>query len=198
MSENSTSAGETTAVVPEHHAVLPADFDLDAAISGAKRPERTVSVITRADLRARLDEIATEVERARPAEDGERGMDEDSAESLLEEFRAVREQMLASAIPFRLRGITEGEARAAVKAAKADGVPVTGDDVDPRAVAVYSLATAIVAPSSTVAQLKRLREAVGDGEIDKLVMAAQQLRGGVQVPSVPTSRGASRRAATLG
>lgn len=164
---------------------LAADFDLDAAIAGAKRPQRTVRVLTRGDLRDRLDEIERAANTAKASDDPERGMDEPSAETLLEEFRNVRDELLAEAIPFRLRAVTELEVEAANKAAKK-----AGDD-DTRSAALHSVAAAIVSPPTTVRQLHALREAVGDGEIDKLIIATNELRRGMVVPAAPFSRSSS-------
>jgi hypothetical protein len=171
------------AEVAQVPAIDPATFDLDAWIDGAQRTERSAVVYARPDLLAEIDHLDRQIESSRRAGPDDRGLDDPTPESLREKRDQLVAAFHASALEVRVRGLTRDEMNDREDAAKKDGV--TGTDVD-----LYVLASAIVSPRFTLAQLKRMLERVGDSQINSIVQAyhrASAERPAVDVPSSPAA-----------
>lgn len=128
--------------------------DIDAWIDGAQRMRRSVLIYQRPDLVADLDTINQEMTTAKAA-----GLDIGDYEA---RWTATAQAFADSG----LRVTVEGQTMDEITAAKAAGV---GDD-DEQASARL-LAAAIVSPLMTVEQVMRLRDAIGDAQIDIITSA---------------------------
>ena len=166
----------------------PADFDLDEWIEGATRPERFVTIYRDGHLLAELDDLERRIKSAKavPAED--RGITDDGAESLQALWDETAERFTASALNVRVRAITNKEYSAAHKSARK---ACDGKD-DPETIGLYVLAAAIVSPAMTPVQVSRLRDKIGEPQIELLARAAQELRvKGLPKVTAPFSRPSS-------
>ena len=170
--------------------VAPEDFDFDAWLSDAKRPERTVTVYKRADLLGDLDALERKLEELDniPEEDQALGESPDSVQA---QYLALLEQFHASGLTIRVQGLTQDEVNtigAAGKAAKE-----TDEQIGRR-----MLEKSIVSPALTFDQLGKLSKAIGDAQVQQIVNAYQLAT--MQAPEVtaPFSRRSSGRGSGRG
>jgi len=148
----------------------PQDFDFDAWLDGADRPQRSVTVYQKAGLIADLDALAVRIEHA----DGEDEVDGPSmaggAQKLRAEYARLAEQFHNSALTIRVKGHDDDEKRVFVKDNPEGGV-------------VYEvLADAFLEPKVTPAQVKRLEKTIGQAQF-ALVLAAYH-QASTEVPVV--------------
>lgn len=158
----------------------PADFDIDAWISGAALPERAVTIYARGDLAAQLQELEAAHDRARTAqalapEDGSLGGDEEPV-AIARQMTEIRKQLQASALTIRLRAAMKDETAPLQKQHK--------DDEDAYAYAALELQC--VSPKITAAQWKALRGKIGEGQFNAVLQAAGEASYGASV-DVPFS-----------
>jgi hypothetical protein len=79
-------------------------LDFKSVRADARPAERTVEVCFRADLRARLQELARQLQEAERERDAGNSLDAGGRSAdLAQELEALRDQMVASTVEFRLR-----------------------------------------------------------------------------------------------
>ena len=89
----------------------PETFDLDAWLSGASRPQRSVRIYQRGDMLAELDELGREIELAEAADDAERSLTDASPAALRQKYAELSEQFAASCLDVRVQGHDVDETR---------------------------------------------------------------------------------------
>ena len=150
----------------------PQDFDFDAWLDDAERPERAVTVYQRAGLIADLDRLAERIENA----------DDDEVDGpsvgggvgkLRAEYAKLAQQFHDSALTFRIAGHDEEQKREFAKA---------NPDAKPTELGRLVLADAIRSPNVTADQLKRLAEKIGEVQFSKILVAYHQ--ASTELPSV--------------
>src|SRR5690348_16049614 len=104
------------------------DFDLDAWIDDARVPEQSVTVYGRADLVAEHQQLEDQLTRVRASHDDGRLVD--PSVELARRLQEVSDRMEASALTFRVRGLTRAELKAVQESApKNDKGESDGDDI---------------------------------------------------------------------
>lgn len=187
----------------------PAGFDVDAWISSAARPQRTVPLYGRADLIARLDQISADVAAIRrrtalAGEDDERSLDDapDGADALADleaEWDDLAAQFAASRLPVVVRGLTELEEAAALKAAgKARPDLAKAQNAEwQEFVGLRIVAAAIVSPDLSFEQLVAIHARIGGAAFAPLANTVRALtRTAPVVPPTPFSKPSSPPART--
>lgn len=148
----------------------PQDFDFDAWLDGADRPQRSVVVYQKAGLIADLDALAVRIEHAADEDEVDGPSMAGGAQKLRAEYAKLAEQFHNSALTIRVKGHDEDEKREFVKANPDGGV-------------VYEvLADAFVSPKVTSAQVKRLEKTIGQAQF-ALVLEAYH-NASTEVPVV--------------
>lgn len=164
----------------------PDSFDLDDWIDGVTRPTETVRLYRKAHLNDRLKELERRIDLARRVPVEERGITDDSPESLLDEWQQVAQELSESALPVKVQALTEPEIDAAKKAAKRDHKD------DDTAYFVYVVAAGTVSPRFTPQQLAKVRERAGDAQIGEMFATIVRLSRESVRPTVPSLPGSSR------
>lgn len=151
----------------------PEDFDFDEFIAGVRPGRRAVKVTMRADLSAELDHLIHRAE-ALP-DDMDAGEREAAENALLDEFEAVKAQILASQRVFVVEARSEHRMRQIVKLMEKQGLPKPGKKAADEEVyawnselALHRLADAIVVPSNVTVEGLRKLDQVAEAEIQKL------------------------------
>ena len=141
--------------------VTPQDFDLDAWINGADRPERAVTVYRKAGLIADMDVIAEKIRNA----------DEDEIDGpsmaggvgkLRGEYAKLAQQFHDSALTVRVQGRTKAERLKIEQANPGLGVQDLGFAI---------LADAVTSPKASPNQLARMQEAIGEPQFGLIIRA---------------------------
>jgi hypothetical protein len=167
----------------------PQDFDFDAWLDGAERPERAVTVYQKANLIADLDVLAERIKNAEQDGDhqiDERGLGEQSEiQKLSAEYQRIAQQFHDSALTLRIAGHSETEKREFAKA---------NPDAPPSELGGVILADAIRSPKITPEQVRRLEAKLGPAQFALIYTAYQQACTEVPVVSAdflpkPSSRG---------
>jgi hypothetical protein len=161
----------------------PEDFDIDAWLSDAKRPERSVTVYKRADLMADLDALERRIEEAKSVPEEDQSLT-DSADLLEQEYVKLAQQFHDSGITIRVKGLTQDEIDAIGKKAKADN----RSDAE---IGRLQIEAALVSPKMTFEQLGKLSAAIGDAQMSKIVAAYQLATLQQPEVTVPFSRRSS-------
>lgn len=187
----------------------PAEFDVDAWISSAARPQRTVDVYGRADLLARLDAIAAEVAAIRRrvamlGDDPERSISDapEGVEALADleaEWDDLAAQFTASRMPVVVRGLTEAEEAAALKGAqKARPDLAKAQNAEwQEFVGLRIVAAAVVSPALTFDQIAAIHSRIGGAAFAPLANTVRALtRQAPVVPPTPFSKTSSPPART--
>jgi hypothetical protein len=143
--------------------VAPEDFDFDAWLSDAKRPERSVTVYKRADLLGDLDALERKLEEVRniPEEDQALGESPDGVEA---QYLALLQQFHDSGLTIRVHGLNQDEMDAIGKAGKE--AKETDDEVGRRLIE-----KALVSPKLSYEQLGNLSKSIGDAQMQKIATA---------------------------
>lgn len=151
----------------------PQDFDFDAWLDGADRPQRSVTVYQKAGLIADLDALAVRIEHA----DGEDEVDGPSmaggAQKLRAEYAKLAEQFHNSALTIRVQGLDEDERLAIQKA---------NPELEGRPLTYKILAEALVSPKATPAQVEKLKGRIGEAQFVGILAAFHQANN--EVPAV--------------
>ena len=170
--------------------VTPEDFDFDAWLSDAKRPERTVTVYKRADLLGDLDALERKLEEVRsiPEEDQALG---DSPDGIEAQYLALLEQFHDSGLTIRVQGLTQDEMNAIGKVSK--DAKETDDQLGRRL-----LEASIISPRLSYDQLGKLSKAIGDAQMQKIVTAYQLATMQAPEATAPFSRRSSGRGSGRG
>lgn len=162
-------------------------FDFGAWLSGAKKPERSVTVYGRADLVAELEELEEQLQAARnnPVHD-DRLASTGTPQAIASKIARLQEQMRDSAHTFRFRALDQATVRGIYAAA-----PQNEDgEYDADHVQAEWVAAACVAPAITPEQARQLQGAIGAGQFALLWDAAFAATNQKRV-SVPFSLAAS-------
>lgn len=166
----------------------PEEFDLEAWLSDAKRPERAVTIYKRADLLADLDLLERKISDLGRIPDADRGMNDDSS-ALEAEYLSLAEKFSASALEVRVHGLTAEETAEIGKKANAAGE-------DAKRVGYRLLEAAMVYPKLPVEGIERLAAAIGTPQINMIVQAYQSASFEAPVVHVPFSQRSYKQANT--
>ena len=158
----------------------PEGFDLDAWIDGVERPTITVDLFPFEDeFAARVAEIESRIEAAEKVTADNRGIGDESPESMVAQLDELRREREAKTVRVQVRQVTTAESIAIVRAHKdrAEG--------DPENVDVWMVAAACVDPAFTPQQMERLRtrDRTGEAMYAQLYVATEQVLRGLPVPS---------------
>lgn len=85
------------------------DFDFEGWLSAARRPERSVVVYGRADLLADIDQLEAELRAVVTIPDEDRAMGDASGSDIEKQIDALYEQMGASKMVIRVKGLIDNE-----------------------------------------------------------------------------------------
>jgi hypothetical protein len=88
----------------------PQTFDLDAWLSGASRPARSVQIFQRGEMLADLDELGRKIERAEANDTGEHSL-ADSPARLRAKYADMLEKFSETSLDVRVHGHDEDETR---------------------------------------------------------------------------------------
>ena len=150
----------------------PQDFNFDAWLDDAQRPERAVTVYQKAGLIADLDRLAERIENADDDEVDGPSMG-GGVGQLRADYAKLAQQFHDSALTFRIVGHDEEQKREFAKA---------NPDATATELGRIVLADAIRSPKVTADQLKRLAEKVGEVQFSKILVAYHQ--ASTELPSV--------------
>lgn len=167
----------------------PDEFDFDAWLGTASVPEREVTLYAANALQAQIAKLEDERAQAmEPSKDfsGSWGAPAEADVSAIDErLKALRAELAASGIVFRVRALDPDDGDA-IRRRHPDKKGATDDEM----IDVYNarilekMAHQVIAPRTfTAAELKRLRKAIGDPEFDKLFTAC----GDVNAPTAASS-----------
>jgi len=143
----------------------PQEFDVDAWISGAERPVRSVTIYQRAGLIADLDALEEKILNA-DLDGGSESVDErrlgelSESDKLRAEYARLAQQFHDSALTIRIEGRDESEREKVVLA-----VP----GLTPKQRGAVALADAIVSPKFTPEQLEKLAARIGEVQFSRVV-----------------------------
>jgi hypothetical protein len=149
----------------------PQDFDFDAWLEGAERPERAVTVYQKAGLIADLDGLAEQINNADETEDVDGPSMGGGVGKLRAEYAKLAKQFHDSALTIRVQGHDEEEKREIAVANKGD-----------ENIAYIVLADAIQSPRATPEQLKRLAKKIGEVQFAQILTAYHE--ASTELPSV--------------
>lgn len=176
----------------------PEEFDFDSWLDQGGRVQRTVTVYTKWTLMDELVRLEKAIEASK--QDTDPSMDEVGTEELLEQYAGVLAELEASGKQFTLRSLTNEEVRE-VAAGVPDKKVIFRDskgelqerwNPDQIAVGDALVAEATVSPKMNRAQIKKMRERLGDGPTLVLYNTTTELRSAGQVlPPVPFSDASS-------
>jgi len=144
--------------------VSPQDFDLDAWLEDADRPERSVTVYQKAGLIADLDRLAEQIQNADDDEVDGPSMG-GGVGKLRAEYAKVAKQFHDSALTVRVRSVSDSE-----QAELREKNP----DLDQRALGKLVLSEAFVSPKASPEQVGKLERVLGDAQFSLIVGAWQQ------------------------
>lgn len=166
--------------------MTPQDFDFDAWLEGAERPERAVTVYQKAGLIADLDRLEAQILAADDSEDADGPSMGGGAGKLRAEYQKLAQQFHDSALTFVVQGRDDAE--------KAELLKSNKDAVERGEFGYVVLADAILSPQVTPEQLKRLAAKIGEAQFNQLAIAYQ--KASTEVPAVsadflpkPSTRG---------
>jgi hypothetical protein len=163
----------------------PQDFDFDAWLDGAERPERAVTVYQKANLIADLDVLAERINNAEQDDEVDGPSMGGGAGKLRGEYAALAQQFHDSALTIRIAGHSETEKRDFAKAHA---------DAAPSELGRVILADAIRSPHITPEQVGRLEAKLGPAQFNLIYTAYLQACTEVPVVSAdflpkPSTRG---------
>lgn len=153
--------------------VTPQDFDLDAWLDDADRPERSVTVYQKAGLIADLDRLAEQIQNAAEDEDVDGPSMGGGVGKLRAEYAKVAAQFHESALTVRVAGHGDEEKR---------DFATANPDLAPSELGRVVLADAIKAPKITPEQVKRLEKKIGPAQFGLILNAYHQ--ASTELPSV--------------
>lgn len=164
------------------------DFDLEGWISSAKLPERSVALCARGDLLADHKQADERLRALRPAQDLMMG-EADPRRAAAQVVRDLEDQIEAATRTFRVRALTAAEQdKIRGESAKDKKGEVEFGDFSARWLAVST-----VSPTLTVEQVRRLRDALGEGQyLDWFNTSSQATNDRVSVPFSPAASAALR------
>ena len=159
----------------------PQDFDFDAWLDGADRPERAVTVYQKASLIADLDALEARILAADDEEDADGPSMAGGPAKLRAEYQRLAQQFHDSALTIRVQGHSDEEKREFLTD-------------NPEGVVYRVLADAITTPTVTSDQVKRLEKKLGPAQFGLILQAYQ--KASTEIPAVsadflpkPSTRG---------
>ncbi|ERI39189.1 hypothetical protein M707_02750 [Arthrobacter sp. AK-YN10] len=152
----------------------PQDFDLDAWLDGADRPQRSVTVYQKAGLIADLDALAERIELAEAEEEVDGPSMGGGAQKLRAEYAALAQQFHDSALTVRVQGHSDDE-RDELRSAN----PKLGGGEMGRLI----LADALVSPKFTAEQVARFEKVIGPAQFAAVLGAYRRACSEVPVVS---------------
>lgn len=141
----------------------PETFDLDAWLSGASRPQRSVRIFQRGDMLAELDELGREIELAEAVGDAERSLTDASPTTLRQKYAELSEEFAASCLDVRVQGHDQDETKEIMgeRFAQSD-IPAVERDL---------IFDALVYPKMTREQYDRFVGAIGPAQFEAIKSA---------------------------
>ncbi|MFB7288974.1 hypothetical protein [Actinacidiphila glaucinigra] len=167
--------------------------DINEIIAAARPREATVPVCIRGDLAGEVERLELELSRVQEDWEPSSIADEHPGRAIAAQIKALREEMRAAEVPFKLRYIGD-EAYSTLVAAH----PSTDERelFDAQSFTPALVSACCVEPAMTVDQAKALFEKINQGEIKKLFDAAWDVHNSGDV--VPFSLAASALLTALG
>ncbi len=161
----------------------PADFDFDAWLSDAKRPERSVIVYKRGDLLADLDDLERRIAELVSIPEEDQSLS-DSPAPLEKEYEALAQQFHDSGLLIRVKGLTSDEMNA---------INTAGKDAKetPEQIGRHLIEAALVSPKLNFDQLGKLSDAIGSIQMQQIVQTYQLATLKAPEVTVPFSRKSS-------
>jgi predicted phage tail protein len=156
--------------------------DLDTALAGAKRPERTVPLCLRGDLQAEFEDLERQlqVEQERP---GDSLAGNPAVRQIAEQIEGLRQQMQDSTVVVRLRGLGNAEWNALVRSHEPRDGNETDNSLGYNVETFFPALVKACLVDVTDAQWDRLYEAITSGQFENLNDAALAVsRRKVDVP----------------
>jgi hypothetical protein len=141
----------------------PQTFDIDAWLEDAERPARSVTVYQKAGLIANLDELAEQISNA---EDEEVDGPSMGGGNLRAKYADLAQKFHDSALTVRVQSLTNQEQAELLEGHDDDSMADRGAIV---------LASAIVHPKMTAAQVRRLNSVLGDAQFSRILDAWNQV-----------------------
>lgn len=151
----------------------PQDFNLDAWLEDADRPERSVTVYQKAGLIADLDRLAAQIESADEEEVDGPSMG-GGVGKLRADYARIAKRFHDSALVVRVQSISDDE-QAEIRA--------KNPDADQRELGKLVLSEALVSPKATPDQVGKLERILGDAQFSLIVSAWHQACRAVPVVS---------------
>jgi hypothetical protein len=136
----------------------PQDFDLDAWLDDAERPQRSVTVYQKAGLIADLDALEAKILAAEDDEDVDGPSMGGGPAKLRAEYQKLAKQFHDSALTIRIEGRDENE-----RAKAAAG------ETDPALRGAAVIADAITSPKFSAKQVEKLAEKIGEAQFANVV-----------------------------
>jgi len=139
----------------------PQDFDFDAWLDGADRPQRSVTVYQKAGLIADLDALAVRIEHADDEDEVDGPSMAGGAQKLRAEYAKLAQQFHESALTIRVKGHDDDEKREFAEKHKGNA----------QSLGSVVLADAFLEPNVTPEQVEKLEKVLGQAQF-KLITAA--------------------------
>lgn len=174
------TAKKTEPANPDH---LDAEtFSLDDWVSGIVGTTRSVRLYSRADLLAEIDEVQARIRVTRqiPAED--RGINDESPESLSAHLEVLAEQFEESGRTFRVQGRSFAHREALEKRLKDVDPDVSDEDVF-----LHQLADQVVEPSGVTVDTLRVLHERAEPQLAMLSAAARSANTEAPTVTLPFS-----------
>ena len=140
--------------------VTPQDFDLDAWLDGAERPQRSVTVYQKAGLIAELDRLAEQIEHADEDENVDGPSMAGGVRRLRAEYAKVAQQFHDSGLSIRVQALDDLEKRDMRNA---------NPDLSPTQLGYLVISSAITSPKMTPAQLEKLEKRIGEIQFNRVI-----------------------------
>lgn len=182
----------------ENFGETPEEFNLDEWIEQGSRPHRTVKVYRDWSLMGDLVDLEQKIAAADAVVDPSPG--DVGAEELREQYGKILERLAESALEIQVRALTREEILA-ITASVPDKLHKFRDSKgeeqerwqpDRIAIGDALAAEATVAPKLTRDQVTKMRQRLGDGPMQALFTAVDELTvAGKALPEVPFSPGSS-------
>lgn len=177
-------------------AVTPEDFSIEDFIAGIRPTRRAIQIFARADLIARLDEIATRIDAAEKTS---------NVDALIDEFQSVKAEFQAGTWfelekrssewvkEFRL---AKESALGYSRAVRGDDDQATLTDEEVGEISLHQLAEQIVTPSGVTVDHLRTMLDVNEGEVAKLLAVMVNVNNELAQQAKVLTRDFSRRRST--
>lgn len=164
----------------------PADFDLNAWISGATSVVRAVTLYQRPDLIGAIDALQRDLRVAELVPDEDRGMNDPTPEGIRQKIEAVAREFEKSALVFKVEGRSQDALERIEKRLKKQNVK------DDRTITLHQLADAIIEPKGVTVDFLRKLQDTAETQLRMLLVAAGMANTEPPKVDVPFSSASSR------